>query len=153
MVIISERYVQRLIEDVAPKVERLTGWDTHLDDLTVRIVRRDQVWDQGIKPKYDILGIDVEPTTEEGKKALGWLKFVMPYLMLAQYDPMTNTLMIIPDNVRFGTNESGLAIILRRKAQSPDAALKILKSLKRSPHYPDFQKLANAGIFLKTLKF
>ncbi|HLC56834.1 MAG TPA: hypothetical protein VJJ23_06360 [Candidatus Nanoarchaeia archaeon] len=39
MVVISERSVRRIIEDVAPKVERLTGWNPHLNDLEVRIIK------------------------------------------------------------------------------------------------------------------
>lgn len=112
MVVVSERLIERLIEDVAPKVERLTGWDTRLDDLSVKLVKRDQIWEHGMKPKYDFLGIDTEAKTEKGKKALEMIRVLMPYVMLGQYEPLTGTMLIVPDNVRFGTNESGLAVTL-----------------------------------------
>ncbi|MBI4148265.1 hypothetical protein HY490_03155 [Candidatus Woesearchaeota archaeon] len=112
MVVVSERSIERLLIDVAPKVERLTGWKTHLDALTVKLVRRDQVWEHGIKPKYNILGIDTEAKTEKGKKDLGMIKVLMPYVLGGLYEPLTGTMLIVPDNVRFGTNESGLTVTL-----------------------------------------
>ena len=112
MVVISERSVRRIIEDVAPKVERLTGWNPHLNDLEVRIIKRDQYFQEGMVPTYAKLGIDTEAKTADGMKTVKMLKIVSSYLMLGQYIPITGTLLIIPDNIRFGTNESGLALTL-----------------------------------------
>jgi hypothetical protein len=108
MVIVSEKSVKRMIEDVAPKVERLTGWDTNLDDLEVRIIGRDQYWEHGILSKYNHLGINTEAKTAKGKKSTETMKALMPFLVLGQYEPLSGRMFVIPDNLRFGTNESGL---------------------------------------------
>jgi hypothetical protein len=112
MVIVSEKSVRKMIEDVAPKVTRLTGWNPRLDDLEVRIISRDQYWEEGIMAKYPQLGIDTETKTEKGKKAVQSMKATMPYLVLGQYEPMTGRMLVIPDNLRLGTNESGLTVVL-----------------------------------------
>ncbi len=112
MVVVSKKSIEKLIEDVAPKVEKLTGWDTHVDDLCVELVGRDQIWEHGIKPKYEFLGIDIEPKTQKGKSTIKMIKLITPYLLLGQYEPLTKAMLIIPDNLRFGTNESGLAITI-----------------------------------------
>ncbi|MEI7718254.1 MAG: hypothetical protein WCI72_00170 [archaeon] len=112
MVVISERSVKRIIEDVASKVERLTGWDPQLDTLSVKLVDRDQLWEHATKPRYERLGIDTGADTPAGKKARLITKHVMSYFILGQYEMTTDTLLIIPANLGFGTNESGLATIL-----------------------------------------
>lgn len=40
------------------------------------------------------------------------IKLFLPYLVLGQYDPLMGRMLVIPDNLRFGTNASGLTIIL-----------------------------------------
>jgi hypothetical protein len=112
MVIVSEKSVRRMIEDVAPKVERLTGWDLKLDDLEVRIIGRNQYYEEAMLPTYKALGIDTEAKTEKGKKAVKTMKKIMPYMILGQYTPLNERMIVLPDNLRFGTNESGLTVTL-----------------------------------------
>ena len=112
MVVISERSIENLLAEVAPRVERLTGWDTNLANLKVKIIKRNQLWEQGLKPKYDHLGVETEAKTDKGKNALALSKALMPYIILGLYEPLTGTMLVLPDNVRFGTNESGLAVTL-----------------------------------------
>lgn len=83
MVIVSEKSIRRIVEDVAPRVQKLTGWDLQMDSLEVRIISRSQYWEQGITPAYSGLGIEIEAKTEKGKKAVQMGKFFMSYLILA----------------------------------------------------------------------
>ena len=108
MVVISERSVEQMIEEVAPRVTYLTGWDPHLDTLNVKLIERKQHWEYVTKAMYEALGIDAEPKTEKGKSALSATRFLTPLLLIAQYEPVTGTMIVIPDNIRLGTNESGL---------------------------------------------
>lgn len=112
MVVVSERSLEKIISDVAPKVEQLTGWNAHLDSLNLKIIRRSQLWEHSAKVKYDLLGIDAEAKTEKGKKALQATKLIMPYLILAEYEPLSGTMLVVPDNLRFGTNESGISLTI-----------------------------------------
>lgn len=108
MVVISENLISKLIEEVAPKVERLTGWKTHLDSLKVKLVRRDQVCELGVMPKYYFLGINTIPQTEKGRAALTSIRLFASYMAVGLYEPITETILIMPDNFGCQTNESGL---------------------------------------------
>lgn len=112
MVVISEKSIERMMEEVAPKVKRLTTWDPHLEDLKVRIIRRDQYFESVFRQTYDHLGIDMEAKTAQGKKSVIAAKMILPYIILAQYEAFSGTMYILPDNLRFGTNESGVSTLL-----------------------------------------
>lgn len=112
MVIVSEKSIHRMLKDVAPRVERLTGWDLQMNDLTVKIIPRDFFFEQGIKPTYEGLGIDIKAKSEEGKQSVKFMRSIMPYIIMGLYEPMTGSLLICPENYALGTNESGLATLV-----------------------------------------
>jgi hypothetical protein len=112
MSIISEYTVERIIQDVAPKVQALTGWDPHLEDLKIQLIRRDQLWEYSTLPRYKALNIDTVPRTSEGKASMKISQKIMPYLALAMYEPLTGTILIMPENFGAGTTDSGLAITI-----------------------------------------
>src|SRR3989344_2710734 len=68
---VSEKFIEKLIQEVAPRVEELTGWDCYLADLNVDLVSsNEQFWERNSKRFSDILGISSKPETPAGKKKL-----------------------------------------------------------------------------------
>jgi hypothetical protein len=110
MVIVSEKSIEKMIYDVAPKIEELSSWKPKLDGLTVKLIPRELFWEEAIKPKYANLGINTTPRTKEGEISLKMLQHMMPLLVLGVYEPSNRTLFILPDNMSLGTNESGVAL-------------------------------------------
>jgi hypothetical protein len=110
MVIVSEKSIEKMIYDVAPKIEELSGWKPQLDGLNVKLIPRELFWEEAIKPKYASLGINTDPRTKEGEISLKMLKHMMPLLVLGVYEPSNRTLFVLPDNMSFGTNESGVVL-------------------------------------------
>ncbi len=112
MVIISEKSVERMLNDVAPKVEKLTGWDPVLSSLNVKIVPRKKYVKYCIDPLFNGMGIDTVPKTKDGKTGLFIVKNILPFIVMGQYEPITQTLIVMGDNFVYSANESGLTAIL-----------------------------------------
>ncbi len=112
MVIISEKSVEKIIIDVTPKVEKLTGWSCHLESLVLKLVNHSQVFEQAIEPTYASIGIDTKPRTRGERISYHLLKYVVSAFPLGIYEPATGTIIIVPDNFAAKTNESGLATVI-----------------------------------------
>lgn len=138
MVIISEKSVEKIVSDVAPKVERLTGWSCHLESLILKLVNRNQVFEHAIEPTYMALGIDTKPRSLRERLSLQLLKYAVSIFPLGIYEPATGTIIIVPDNFSPKTNESGLATAigheLVHRCQSlnnPEFAENFFKTMKK----------------------
>lgn len=110
--IINENLVKKTLEDLVSAVEYFTGWDAHLSDLKIELITREQYWERGMKPMYDILGIDMETKTMVGKINCSLTKKFMPYFPLGQYESLTGKIILIPENFSGLTNENGFATVL-----------------------------------------
>jgi len=84
-----------LIEEVAPKIEKLTMWDCHVDGLTAKIISPDEFWGYEIIV-FESMGINTAPKTEKGKIAFERLKTIST-LSAGMYLP-TNSILLISKN-------------------------------------------------------
>lgn len=112
MVNINQKLIDGLVERVASKVEETTRWNLNLSDLEIKIIKRNQVWEEGTKKIYSAAGVDTEPKTDDGKNIARIRKILNAYGTLCQYEVLTDTLHIVPQNFGGGTNEDALSIFL-----------------------------------------
>lgn len=109
--IISERSIEGIVLDVAPKVQRLTGWDCGLETLDVRLIRKDQLWSCVMKPALERKRFDYKPRNVLEKLALQAFKAMSSRFPLGLYEPDVCRLYIIPENLN-ELSKSGVSVIV-----------------------------------------
>lgn len=110
--IVSEKSIEEILLEIVPKVGWLTEWDCSLKDLTIKIVKPGQVFEQAFLPKYKALNVDITPKTLQERFSFWAVKYFFPHIILGVYEPATDSIIVIPDNLSSSTNESGLATVL-----------------------------------------
>ncbi len=109
--LISEKSIEGIVLDVAPKVQRLTGWDCGLETLGVRLIRKDQLWDYVIKPAVERKKFDYKPRNALEKLALEAFKAMSSRFPLGLYEPDVGRLYLIPENLN-ELSKSGVSVIV-----------------------------------------
>ena len=104
MVRIDDKALEKMVNEVAPLVEDLTGWDTKLDSLNIKTITRDEYWKYGQKPLHDYLGDD--------KRCKTWKDTLTSYFVAASYVHPTETILMIGNNKGVFTNESALKVVI-----------------------------------------
>jgi len=112
MIDVNEKNVRKILEEIAPEIESLTGWDAYLDSLDVHVIKRKEYKDF-FQKKYTSLGINIQPKNIKEK-----LKFfsdcdLYSIIITGEYFPAigNGTLLIIPDNFK-PENKDGLVSTL-----------------------------------------
>jgi len=100
--------ISQLITEIAPLVEKETGWNLKIESLTWRIIPRDQAFEELIMASMDDLGKTL-PTDR------GWAERMLEQMVeanvLAAYDPNRELLLVVEENVD-DSNLNGLRGIL-----------------------------------------
>ncbi len=110
--IVSEASIEKILYDVAPKVEWLTEWNCSLKNLTIKIIKPNQVFAQVIMPKYKELNIDITSKTLQDKFS-SWINtYLVSRIVIGVYEPATKSIVVVPNNLSASTNESGFATAL-----------------------------------------
>ena len=112
MLPIDNRLINNSIRSVAPKVHHLTQMDPHIESLRITPIKRRDYFAEVILPKFEGLDMETSAYTENGKRSVQFMKNILPFMVIAEYDPINHKMFIIPDNLGWGTNETGLTTIL-----------------------------------------
>lgn len=99
--------LETVIQEVAPRVEALTEWNVPLENLKIKVVRRHDYGTYGIRSFYSSLGID--PNKEISRHEIH--DFLTSYILLGQYDPSSETIIVIQDNLKT-IDPDGLSLIV-----------------------------------------
>lgn len=99
MVVISERSIETLLDELIPKIEWLTQWNSHLDGLEIKIIKNSQLWKYAMKPQFDAMEFDAKPKGFIEEIAMDVMKTLIPYLPLGVYEPNSNSLILLAENM------------------------------------------------------
>lgn len=112
MITIDSKSIDAMIKDVAPRVHHLTQMDPHIESLRVSAIRRRDYFAEVVLPKFEGMGIDSIPHTELGQLGFKIMKYVTPFSIMAEYDPINHKMFILYENFGWGTNKNGLTTVL-----------------------------------------
>jgi len=107
---ITEGLIQTVVQDMAPLVERLTGWDLQLPTLQVRVLPKDQGYEEIVLGRMQQAGVPVDPAAQRN-----FIERIAEYMIeetvLAAYDPGRQTLLVVRENVD-DSNLDGLRLVV-----------------------------------------
>lgn len=107
---ITQGLIQSVVQEMAPLVERLTGWDLQLPTLQTRVVPKDQGYEEIVLGRLQSTGIAVDFTAQRN-----FLERIAEYMIeetvLGAYDPGRQTLLVVRENVD-DSNLDGLRLVV-----------------------------------------
>jgi len=106
--IIEDILISMLINEVAPLVTSITGRDLHMATLHTRVLPKDQGYEEIVEGKLRGLGL---PVSQERDIFTRTVEYLVENNVLAAYEPLTNELMVVRENVD-DSNLDGLKLIL-----------------------------------------
>ena len=106
--ILEDTLISALVNEVAPLVTSITGWDLHMTSLRSRVLPKDQGYEQIVEGKLRGLGLPVSPERDIVTRTV---EYLVENNVLAAYEPLTNELMVLRENVD-DSNLDGLKLIL-----------------------------------------
>jgi hypothetical protein len=108
---VTEALVRALVREVAPTVERLTGWRLRIEQMAVRVVPKTQAYEEIFLARLQRLypSGSLSPFTEGIARRLA--EYVLEGTTLAAYDHGNGTLYVVRENVD-DSNKDGLKVIL-----------------------------------------
>ena len=105
---IDENLIASLIGEVSPLVSSITGWDLALPALRSRLLPKDQGYEEIVQGKLRLLVLPVSQQRDIVDRAV---EFLVENSVLAAYEPLSNELMVVRENVD-DSNLDGLRLIL-----------------------------------------
>lgn len=107
---IQRGMVWELILEMAPQVERLTGWDLALSSLGVRVLPRSRGYEEILLARLRGAGPAVR---DDGPRDLleRLVEYVVENVVLAAYDPAAQQVCVVRENVD-DSNLDGLRLVL-----------------------------------------
>ena len=105
---LDDRLVASIVNNVAPLVSSITGWDLALSTLHSRVLPKDQGYEEIVLGKLRLLGLPVSPRRDIVDRAV---EALVENNVLAAYEPLSNELMVVRENVD-DSNLDGLGLIL-----------------------------------------
>lgn len=107
---ITEGLIQTVVQDMAPLVERLTGWDLQLPTLQVRVLPKDQGYEEIVLGRMQQAGVPVDPAA--GRNFFERIaEYMIEETVLGAYDPGRQTLLVVRENVD-DSNIDGLRLVV-----------------------------------------
>ena len=106
--ILEDNSISTLVNEVAPLVTSITGWDLRLATLRTRVLPKDQGYEEIVEAKLSTLGMK---NNLERDIATRTVEYLVENNVLASYEPLTNELMVLRENVD-DSNLDGLKLIL-----------------------------------------
>lgn len=108
---VTEALVRVLVQEVAPTVERLTGWRLRTEQMAVQVVPKVQAYEEIFLTRLQRLypGGDLSPFSEGIARRLA--EYVLEGTTLAAYDHTNGTLYVVRENVD-DSNKDGLKVIV-----------------------------------------
>jgi hypothetical protein len=105
---IDDRLITPLISEVAPLVSSIISWDLQISNLRIRLLPKDQGYEQIVQEKLRLLGL---PASKERDIVNRAVEYLVENNLLAAYESLSNELMIVRENVD-DSNLEGLKLIL-----------------------------------------
>jgi hypothetical protein len=107
---VTDDLVRELVEGVAPLVSRLTGWDLDVPGVRQRVVSKNLGHEEIILARLRGVGLVVD---DEGPRTTidRLMEYVVAETMLGAYEPSTQEMLIVRDNVD-ESNLDGLRLII-----------------------------------------
>jgi hypothetical protein len=105
---IDDHLISSLISEIAPLVTSITGWDLQLSTLDRQVVPKEQGYEAILEGRLRALGI---PVSTERDFINRMLEYLIENNVMAAYEPLTNRLMVVRENVD-DSNLDGLKLIL-----------------------------------------
>jgi len=107
---ITESLIYKLIYEVSPIVEEITGWSLLVDSLSPRVLPKDRGYEEVLLGRLQGAGIEID---EEHPRTLieRLIEYIVEANVLAAYQPSTNELLIIRENVD-DSNLDGLKLVV-----------------------------------------
>lgn len=99
-----------LVADVSPLVEDLTGWALDIDGLRVRVLPRDQGYEEVVLRRLEAVGVEVDAGARRGIIER-IVEHVLERNMAGAYEPSRGELMLVRENVD-DSNLDGLRLIV-----------------------------------------
>jgi hypothetical protein len=100
-----------IIEEVAPHVERLTGWDVLSGQLGLLIIPKERAFEEIALGRLERIGVPVSSLPAATNVVERVMSYVLRSAILAAYDPTLDSIFIVRDNVD-EANLDGLKVIL-----------------------------------------
>jgi hypothetical protein len=105
---IDDSLITTVIDEVAPLVSAVTGWDLKLSTLHSRVLPKDRGYEEIVEGKLRLLGLPVSPVRDI---VLRTVEYLVENNVLAAYEPLSNELMVVRENVD-DSNLEGLKLVL-----------------------------------------
>jgi len=107
---VTERLVSRLIREVVPLVEGATGWGLKIESLRSRVLPKDQGYEEVVLGRLRAAGVAFD---DDAPRSLveRLLEYVVEGNVLGAYQPRTEELLIIRENVD-DSNLDGLRVVV-----------------------------------------
>jgi len=105
---IDDHLISIMINEVAPLVSSVTGWDLHIPSLRKRILPKDQGYEEIVQGKFRLLGLPVSQKRDMVDRAV---EYLVENNVLAAYEPLSNELMLVRENMD-DSNLDGLKLVL-----------------------------------------
>jgi hypothetical protein len=107
---VTPALVRRVVSDVAPLVAHLTGWHLNTDGLDIRVIPRDQGYEEIVVAGLRHAGLHVD--LGRPRTALERLdEYVLEESILAAYQPGSHELIVVRENVD-DSNLDGLRLVV-----------------------------------------
>lgn len=107
---ITEALVRRVMTQVEPDVERLTGWSLDVDSLGVRVLPKNRGYEDILLAR--LLGAGVQVDGYEDRNIVEKLvEYIVEGNVIAAYEPSSSTVMVVGENVD-DSNMDGLRLVL-----------------------------------------
>jgi hypothetical protein len=106
--ILDDASILALAGEVGPLVSSITGWDLQLPGLRCRVLPKNQGYEEIVENKLHALGLQFSPERDITTLAV---EYLIENNFLAAYEPITNELMVVRENVD-DSNPDGLKLIL-----------------------------------------
>jgi hypothetical protein len=108
---ISLRKVHDHIQRLVPQIQSLTGITPDVDALEVRLIKREEFWEQAVEPGMRYMGIDTTPKSDKARLEIAMMNLIGTRDVGALYEPRLNTCFFIPDNMK-RSNDDGAALMI-----------------------------------------
>jgi len=105
---IDDHMITELIHRAAPLVTQATGWNLGLPSLRTHVLPKDQGYEEIVESKLRLLGLQVNSERDIIDRTI---EYLVENNVLAAYEPLSNELMVIRENVD-DSNREGLLLVL-----------------------------------------
>ena len=107
---VTDRLIERLVGEVAPLVEEVTGWDLAIGGLRPRVLPKDMGYEEICLGRLRGAGIAIERFEPRGLLRR-LIEYVIEANVLGAYEPSTEELLVVRENVD-DSNLDGLRVVV-----------------------------------------